>query len=796
MPLYQKPPLRRRLAGAALWLLVPLALSPSIVIAEDIVNPPAPEAVPVEPVNQIPLVQVASAEGVIRSIDIRGAQRLEQETVLSYLQLAPGEEIDQDKISGSLKSLYATGLFKDVAMHMDGGTLVTDVEENPVINKVIFEGNYEVSAEDLEKEIQLKPRLVYTLPRVQRDMKRILDVYRSTGRFAATVEPKLVKLEQNRVDLIFEITEGDRTGVHSIAFVGNKEFSSGDLSEIISTRETAWWRFFSNSDFYDPDRLNFDRELLRKFYLNEGYVDFRVVSANAELTPDKKNFFITFTVEEGERYRIGKVILKSQLKGFDAEELRGDVTVQEGEWYSAAEVEKTINKLTAVMGDRQYAFVDIVPDIDRQRDSKTINLTFSIKEGPRVFVQRIETNGNLRTMDKVIRREILLAEGDPFNMSKLRRSEQRIKDLTFFEDVKVTPEDGAQPDQTVIKVDVKEKATGELSLGAGFSTTDGVLGDFSIRERNFMGKGQDVRIGTTLSSRTKQFDFSFTEPYFLDRDLAAGFDAFRTTRDNQDESAYDETNTGFSLRLGYPLSEQLRQRLSYTFQNTEISDVPSTASRFVKEQSGTTNTSMVGQELIYDTRDSRISPTDGYMMKLTTDFAGLGGSVKYIRTRLLGTTYYPVADDWIVSALAEGGYIWGLDQNVRISDRFFLGGETLRGFRFAGVGPRDLTGGADDALGGERYVRGNVELTMPSPLPDEVGVKFHLFADAGTLGKVAATPLPGEIFRNEESVRISAGMGMTWQSPFGPIRMDFAKALRKESYDKTEVFRFSFGTRF
>jgi outer membrane protein insertion porin family len=717
--------------------------------------------------------------------------------VLSYLQLGQGQTVDQDQVSQSLKSLYATGLFQDVALTMDdSGMMIVKVTENPVINKVIFEGNSEVSAEDLDKEVQLKPRLVYTLPRVQRDVQRILDIYRRSGYFAATVEPKLVKLEQNRVDLIFEVTEGSRTGVRNITFIGNKEFSEGDLREVVSTRESAWWRFFSSSDFYDPDRLNYDRELLRKFYLNEGYVDFRIVSANAELTPDKKNFFITFTVEEGPRYKIGKIDLKSQLKGFDAEELRGDVTLQEGDWYSAAQVEKTINKLTAAMGDRQYGFVDIVPDIDRQRDAQTINLSFNIKEGPRVFVQRIEVNGNLRTMDKVVRREMQLAEGDPFNNSRLRRSEQRIKDLSFFEDVKVTPEAGAQPDQTVIKVDVKEKATGEISLGAGFSTTDGFLGDFSVRERNFMGKGQDVRVGATLSGRTTQFDFSFTEPYFLNRDLAAGVDLFRTTRDNQDESSYDETNTGFSLRLGYPLSEQLRQRLNYTFQNTVIDDVPTSASRFIREQKGTNNTSLVGQELIYDTRDSRLNPTEGFLAKLNTEFAGLGGNVKYLRTRLTGTTYYSIADDWVVNMLGEGGYIFGLNQDVRISDRFFLGGETLRGFRFSGVGPRDLTSGVDDALGGERFVRGSVELTMPSFLPDEAGIKFHAFSDAGVLGKVAVTPLPGEVLRKDESLRLSAGLGVTWTSPFGPIRLDYSYALMKESYDKLENFRFSFGTRF
>lgn len=758
---------------------------------------PAPKAAPVA------AVQTAEVENgpTVRDIRVEGAQRLENETILSYLQLGKGQTATPEKIRQALKELYATGLFQDVNLRMDGDTLVVAISENPVINRVIFEGNSEVSTEDLEKEVQLKPRQVYTLPRVQKDVQRILDIYRRSGRFAAQVEPKQVKLEQNRVDLIFEITEGARTGVRSVSFVGNKTVDAGKLREVISTHESAWWRVFSTSDFYDPDRLNYDRDLLRKFYLNEGYVDFRVISANAELTPDRKDFFITFTVEEGARYKFGKINVESTLKGLDPESLRDQVKTKEGDWYSSGGVESTVatltNLLTSGTGEKTFPFVDVDPKIERHRDTQTVDVTYQIKEGARVFVQRIEIDGNQHTMDKVIRREMTMAEGDAFNVAKLRRSEQKIKDLGFFEEVKTNTEEGAQPDQSVVKVKVKEKATGEISLGAGYSTTDGVLGDFSIRERNFMGKAQDVRLGTTLSSRTKQFDFSFTEPYFLDRDLAAGVDLFRTTRDNQDESSFDETNTGFSLRLGYPLSEQLRQRLTYTLQNTNISSVPSTASRFIKEQKGESTTSMVGQELVYDTRDSRLEPTEGYVIKLNTDLAGLGGSVNYARVRLGGTAYYALADKWIASASAEGGYIRGLgDQNVRIGDRFFLGGETLRGFRYAGVGPRDLTNGVDDALGGERFARGTAELTFPSGLPEEVGVKGHVFTDAGTLGQVAVTPLPGETFREEETLRVSAGVGATWSSPFGPIRLDFAKALVKEPYDKLESFRFSFGTRF
>jgi outer membrane protein insertion porin family len=740
--------------------------------------------------------QQAPAAPNVQAFRVEGAQRLEPDTVISYLNLAKGEAATPEKLNEALKSLYATGLFADVNLRMDGDTLLVKVEENPIVNRVTFEGNDAINKEDLEKEVQLKPRLVYTLPRLQKDVQRILDLYRRSGRFGAMVEPKLVKLEQNRVDIIFEISEGDHTGVRRINFIGNTHYSESELRDIVNTRESAWWRIFSTSDFYDPDRMNYDRELLRRFYLNEGYVDFRVVSSVAELTPDRKAFFLTFTIEEGPRYKFGKIDIQSDIKGIDTASLRQHLTTFQGDWYSADQAEKTITKLTTVLGDLQYAFVDITPDITRHKDGLTIDVTYRIKEGPRVYIGRIDVSGNARTWDKVIRRELQLAEGDPFSSSKIKRSEQRIKDLGYFEDVKIEQKDGTQPDRADLAVQVKEKATGEISFGAGFSTTDGPLGDFSIRERNFLGRGQDVRLGATVSGVTRQFDFSFTEPYFLDRDLNAGFDIFHVRRDNQSQSSYDERNTGFTLRMGYPLSEQLRQRLNYTFRRDEISNVPNDASRFIRAQEGESNTSLVGQELTYDTRDSKLEPNNGYVVRLNTDLAGLGGDRRFGRMRLGATQYLTLAEDYILSTAVEGGYIWGLNQRVRISDRFFLGGDSLRGFEFAGVGPRDLTGGVDDALGGNRFSRVSVELTTPLPVPSEFGFKGHIFTDAGTLGRAEESPLPNEKFRDNESIRVSVGAGVTWQSPFGPVRLDLAQAVKKENYDKTQTVHFSFGTRF
>ena len=733
---------------------------------------------------------------LVQDIRIEGAQRLEAVTVQSYLTMTKGDQATPEKLDSSLKALFATGLFTDVSLVMEGTTLVVKVDENPVINRITFEGNDATSKEDLEKEIQLKPRLVYTLPRVQRDVQRILDLYRRSGRFAATVEPKLVRLEQNRVDLVFEINEGKRTGIRSIKFVGNKNYDDDALRSVINTRESAWWRIFSATDFYDPDRMNYDRELLRKFYLNEGYVDFRVASAVAELTPDHGDFFLTFTVDEGPRYKFGKIRISSDIKGLKSGDLNQYLTTHDGEWYSAQQIEKSIAKLTTVLGDMQYAFVTIIPTPDRHKDSLTVDLNYTIKQGERVYIGRIDVSGNSRTVDKVIRREMQLAEGDPFSTSSVHRSEQRLKDLGFFETVKVTPVDGAQPDRANLKVEVKEKSTGEVSVGAGFSSTDGPLGNFTISEHNFMGKGQDARFGATISGRTKQVTTSFTEPYFLNRDLAAGVDLFRTQTNNQNLSSYDTDSTGFTLRMGYPLSEQLRQRINYSFHDDGISNVPSTASLYIMDQQGVSVTSSVGQTLTYDTRDSKLDPTLGFVTHLDTDVAGLGGSRKWVRLRLGGTQYYPLAEKWILSGTGEVGQIRGLNGPTKINERFFIGGDTLRGFQYAGIGPRDVSSANQDALGGNRFSRGNVELTTPTPLPAEFGLKGHLFVDGGTLGSISETSQGGDILLNDESLHLSAGVGVTWASPFGPVRLDFAEPILYKSYDKIEHIHFSFGTQF
>ncbi|HYI72477.1 MAG TPA: outer membrane protein assembly factor BamA [Skermanella sp.] len=740
------------------------------------------------------VAQANFSGGNIAGIRVEGTQRIEPATVRSYLVVKQGDPFNPQRIDDSLKALFATGLFADVTLRRDGNTLVVNVVENPIINRIAFEGNKRIEDADLEREVQLRPRVVYTRTRVQNDVQRLLEVYRRSGRFAATVEPKVIQLDQNRVDLVFEIDEGARTGVRKINFVGNEMFSDSKLREEIQTRESRWYRFLTTDDTYDPDRLTFDRDKLRRFYLSRGYADFRVVSAVAELTPDRDGFFITFTVEEGERYKFGKIGVETELRDLNPDLLRDRLTTEEGDWYNAEEVETSITNLTNAVGDLQYAFVDIQPRIVRNREQRIIDVVYDIGEGPRVFVDRIDITGNVRTLDKVIRREMLLVEGDPFNTSKLRRSERRIRDLGFFERVNITTAESAQPDRSVIQVDVQEQSTGEIEIGAGFSTIDGPLANFGIRERNLLGRGQDLRFSATVSGRTQEFDLSFTEPYFLERDLAAGVDLFRITRDNQDESSYDEANTGIGFRLGYPLTERLRQRLNYTLQQTEIENVAADASRFIREQQGTRIVSLVGQELMYDARDSRINPTEGYFIRLNNEIAGLGGDAHFSRNRLGAGVYFPVTEGTVLSFLGEVGYIVGFGEDVAISDRFFLGGDSLRGFAPAGVGPRELN--SDDSLGGNRFARASAELAFPIGLPDEFGVTGHTFTDIGTLSEVDATPIGAERLVDDNSLRVAAGVGISWRSPLGPIRVDLAFPIIKEDYDKVEEFRFSFGTRF
>ena len=778
-------------------------------------------------------VPQAAAGQEIRRIVVEGNQRIEPATISSYLQVRPGDIFDPERIDLSLKTLFATGLFADVQIEQRGADLVVSVIENPIINRVIFEGMNTLDEEDLEEEVQARPRSVFTPARAQADVQRIIEVYRRAGRFAAQVTPQVRELDQNRVDLIFEVDEGPVTGVRDINFIGNEEFSDRRLSDVIVTSKSSWWNFFNSNDNYDPDRLEYDREQLRQYYNNRGYADFRVVSAVAELTPDQRDFYITFTVDEGVQYDFGEIRVRTELDRLSEELLLAAVPIRTGAVFRGDQIEDAIDAMTYLAGTVGYANVDITPQVERDRDNRIVNITFEVNEGPQVFIERIDIVGNNRTLDRVIRREMRVAEGDAFNRVLLDRSRQRIQSLGFFEEVTVEEADGSQPDRSVVTVTVEEQSTGELAFAAGYSTSEAFLFDLSITERNLRGRGQFLRLRASASSQRQQVDLRFTEPRFLGRDLAAGFDIYSLRTDFLDQSSFENQSTGLGLRTSFPTSEHSSLGLTYSL----IQDVTEIADGLVDHdanivtapidqcdpanplrptlclQEGTFLTSVFGYALNWDRRNEPRNATRGFNVQLSQDFAGLGGEVHYVRSELEAGVYYGFGGGFRASLRGSAGYILGWNgDDVRINDRFFKGGSTFRGFDVAGIGPRqllvdDVTGAVvqeGDAVGGNAFAIGTLQLDVPVPLPESFGVGGALFVDFGTLGIVddasrAPIDLPGSsrlIVDDTTSLRAAAGVSVFWDSPFGPVQFDFAQPLESEDYDQVEEFRFSTRTSF
>ena len=739
--------------------------------------------------------RAAAAGGVISAIQIQGNVRSEPETIRSYLQLKVGQAYDPAAADRSLKALFGTGLYSDVVIDMQGSTLVVKVTENPIINRVVFEGNNKIDDDKLRDEVQSRARQVFTRARVQADVERILTIYRRGGRYNATVEPKIIKLEQGRVDLVFEINEGDVTGVKRITFIGNEAFGDGTLRGKIRTTESAWWRFLSSDDRFDPDRLNLDRELLRKFYLSEGYADFRVVSAVAELSPNRDGFFITFTINEGERYKFGTVDIVTRFQGLDPDVLKGYLPMSEGDWYDAGDIEKTIASLTDVVGSLGYAFVEVRPNIRRNKDIKTVDVTFEIQEGPRVYVERINISGNVRTLDKVIRREFRLAEGDAFSSAKVRRSQERLRALGFFEKADISASPGSAPDKTNLEVQVVEQSTGDISFGAGYSTSAGIVGDITLKERNLLGKGQEIRLGVSLGTLSTNIDLSFTEPYFLDRNMSAGFDIFRTSNNRQAVANYSDASVGFALRSGWAYSEHTRQVVRYTLRQTNIYNVQPWASYVVQSQAGVSTVSELSETIAWDTRDQRINTTKGWLLRNTIAGAGALGTEQYFRTTADAAYFQTIVDDVVLTVGGSAGMVLPYNNTyIRLNNLFFLGGDNLRGFAVAGVGPRDA--GTTDALGAQYFYTTVTELSFPIlGVPKELGILGKAFVDTGSAWGNQASGYGASVLDNS-LMRVGTGFGIQWISPFGPIRIDYTFPVVYEPWDKLQNFRFSFGTRF
>lgn len=777
-----------------------------------------------------PLATMAWAQSAaIRDIAISGNRRVEPETVRSYLKFNVGDAYDAGKVDASIRALFATGLFRDVQIDRTTNGVSVVVVENPVVGQVAFEGNSEVEKAALESEVQLKPRSVYTRAKAQADVQRILEVYRRQGRYAANVEPKLIELDNNRVNVVFEISEGKATKVKSISFVGNRAFSDSQLRDIITTTQSGWFDFLKGTNVYDPDRVALDRELLRQYYLKNGYADARVISANAVLDRDGSGFFLTFVVEEGELFRFGNIGVDSKLPSVNVNGLKGEILTVSGQLYDLSQIDKTAEAMTIQIAEQGFAFGRVRPRADRDAGAKTISVTYLVDEGPRVYIERINVNGNQRTLDYVIRREFRVAEGDAYNPLMVDRAKKRLQNLGFFKTVDIKRRQGTAADRVVLDVDLVEQSTGDISFGAGYSTAEGVIGDVSLTERNLLGRGQFLRLRLAGSAERMQVDLSFTEPRFLDRNIAAGFDLFHKGTTVSTSQPFATMKDGGTVRLGFPLTEKFWLQTSYTLSRDTISDVDQTvASRAIIEAAnvneGVAWTSSAGLSLTYDARNHPKTPTRGFFLTAGVDFAGLGGDVQYVRGQAEARGYYPITEKITLVGRVAGGQIagWG-GQDVRLLDLFYKGGETVRGFNRNGYGPRDtvvaLDGGGygygvGDALGGTTYWTATAEVRFPIPfVPDELGISGAVFADAGSLfgaGQLAkdlnnqcggitlgANGRPtGVCLADDSSIRSAVGGSILWNSPLGPLRLDVAKALTKEDYDRTQLVRFGASTKF
>jgi len=793
--------MRKILGSSAMVGLVALGFGavPGLPVAQTF-GVPAPQGAATQIGTGAAFVQ----PGVVSQILVEGNQRIEAATVLSYMTVGAGQPADPEDINDSVRALFATGLFRDVRIEPRGNVLVVTVDENPVINQISIEGNDRIDDAPLRALLTSRERRVYTRAKAEADADILLEQYRRSGRYAAAIEPKIIQLPQNRVDLVFEVDEGAVTGIDSLRFIGNTKFSDRRLRREVSTDESTWFNFLSSTDTYDPDRLELDKQLLRRFYLSNGYADFEVLSAVADLSPDRTGFFVTFTVTEGEQYAYGPIDIVSNAEGVDVEELRSLIELREGDRYDIDEVEDAIADLTLRLGELGYAFTEINPVPDKNDENRTLGITFEINEGERVFVERIDIEGNSRTLDRVVRREFELVEGDAFNALQVRRSRSNIRGLGFFRRVDIQPEQGTAPDRVVLKTTVEEQSTGQISFGLGFSTSDSVSGEVSITERNLLGRGQFLRARARVSGSNQLYDLSFTEPRFLDRDVAVGFDLYRRETNDQDTSSFDTRNTGFSPRVSFPLGRYSRLATRYRISEDRIIDVPSDASPLIQDDIGTTITSSLGYTLTYDRRNDPIEPSGGYLLKLDQDVAGLGGEARYVRTEASAKAFTRLISDEVIGSIeVAGGAIVGYGgYEPTISDRFFLGGDSLRGFENAGLGPRDKF--TDDSLGGTYYGVVRTEVTFPLPLPEEYGLAGGLFADAGTVWGLDNKTYTDPAINNGNPVtiddgaelRAAVGASIFWQSPFGPVRMNFALPVLEEDGDSDEFFRFSAGTRF
>ena len=832
-------------------------------------------ALPVAAPLTAALTASSAAAQTAASIAVEGNRRVDVETIRSYFKPGAGGRLDQGSIDDGLKALIETGLFQDVRINQAGGRLVVTVIENPVIGRVAFEGNKKVKDEQLTAEVQSKPRGTLSRPMVQSDAQRIAEIYRRSGRYDVSVTPEIIEQPNNRVDLIFTVSEGGKTGVKSIEFIGNNFYSSYRLKDVIKTRESNFLSFLGSGDLYDPDRIEADRDLIRRFYLKNGFADVQVVAALTEYDPERKGFLVTFKIDEGQQYRVAAVDFQSTIPTLDANSMRSFSRVRVGSLYNAEALEKSVEEMQIETSRRGYAFAVVRPRGDRNFETHTVSIGFAIEEGARTYIERINVRGNTRTRDYVIRREFDISEGDAYNRALVDRAERRLKNLDFFKSVKVTSEPGSSSDRVILVVDLEEKSTGDFSVSGGYSTSDGALAEVTVSERNFLGRGLFAKASVQYGQYARGYSLSFVEPYLLDYRVALGLDFFQREQLANSYISYNTKTLGFSPRLGFQLREDLSLQLRYSIYQSQISlpsafsncnnnpgnpllafnptpayiagalggvdptNVPGTAtygygcygdgesSLPVRKElaNGKTVTSLVGYTLNYNTLDNNKNPTDGLLLDFRQDFAGVGGDVTYLKSSFDAKYYSPLVADIVGLVHLQGGILNQVGNDpIRMLDHFQMGPNLVRGFAPNGIGPRDISyyalGAIGDALGGTKYWGASAELQMPFWfLPKEVGIKGAVYADAGSLwgyqgptswaatGEVngaGCTPATrtsvgtcaGLQYDDGNLVRTSVGVGLIWQSPFGPLRFDYAVPLTKGQYDRVQQFKFGGGTSF
>lgn len=773
--------------------------------------------------ESLSVISVARAQSA-NQIVVQGSGRVDAETVRAYFY-NNGEPLTQAKIDEGVAGLRASGLFRDVRVSRSGGRLIVNVSENAVLNRVVFEGNKKIKSDVLASEVQSRPRGPFSREVVQADVQRIYEMYRRMGRFDVSVDPKTIDSSNGRVDLVFEIVEGKKTAVKSIEFVGNRAYSSGRLKDVITTAESGIMSILKNNDIYDPDRINADQELLRRFYLRNGYADFRIVSAQAEFVQDKGGFVITIVVDEGEQYRFGTVDVVSNIPGIESSQIRSGVHMSSGSVYNVELVDKSLEDISLLSARRGYAFAQVRPRGERDAANRLVNIAFVVEEGPRVYIERIQVRGNSRTQDHVVRREFDVAEGDAYNRVLIDRAERRLKMLNYFKNVRISSEPGSAPDRVVVNVDVEDQSTGEFSIGGGYVTNEGFIAEASVTERNFLGRGQYVRLGGQLGARTTSVTFSFTEPYFLDYRLSAGFDIYHRRVNNSVVQVFDSTTTGGTLRVGLPVTDNITFMVRYNayaqyinIQSAYVDCVGAytvaclgngEASMALRQLNDRTRfVSMIGYSLNYNTLDSSTNPSRGITAEFRQDFAGVGGDAQFLRTEADFRYYREIFSEYIGMIRLQGGHILSLNGSpLAAVDQYFKGPEVVRGFSSNGLGPRDIATVSaakliPDSIGGTTYWGASAEVTFPlSFMPKDFGMRGAIFADAGAVfGYNAITTLNGLNVNLDGSadhiVRSSVGLGILWASPFGPIRFDYAFVLSKGTYDQVQAFRFSGGTRF